>query len=330
MVWPYLRFRRSIAASRFSTSSRRGVRLQPRNVIAKTVADLLEAQVGRREMFPQRLQHRIDPQQIVQPLAGDAHQRCGGLRTVVQGVVCHLGGFLKLLHVLQDAPLILEGGVFVRLERRRFNLLALEAPEVQQPQLLLLAALDLLELGGRSAPLAIDGRDAVQKFTMRAGREAYPTERVQHVALRFVREQELLVVLAVDIRQVRRQFAQQRRRHRPAPDEGPALAARQDLAFHQQLAVFNFDARRFQQTTHASLILHIEDAGHTRARFAGADHFGGGAGAQQEAQRVHHDGFAAAGFAGEEVEAGVEVDSQALDYGVVLDHEFQEHGLRRL
>src|SRR4051794_11928169 len=73
------------------------------------------------------------------------------------------------------------------------------------------------------------------------------------------------------------------------------------------------------------MILDIKDARHTRASFAGADHIGRRAGAQQQTQCVHHDGFAASGFAGEQVQAGMEMDAQALDDSIVLHYEFQEH-----
>ena len=102
-------------------------------------------------------------------------------------------------------------------------------------------------------------------------------EGVQHVALRFGRKQKLLIVLSVDIGQVRRQIFQQRYRHRAAADEGARFAAGQDLALDQQFAVFDLEAGGFEQRAGWRRVAHVEDAGHAAARFAGADHVGRGA-----------------------------------------------------
>jgi hypothetical protein len=73
------------------------------------------------------------------------------------------------------------------------------------------------------------------------------------------------------------------------------------------------------------VIPHIEDAGHAGARFAGAHHVGRRASAQQQAESVHHDGFSAAGFARQEIEAAVKMNAQALHHGVVLHHQLLQH-----
>ena len=77
------------------------------------------------------------------------------------------------------------------------------------------------------------------------------------------------------------------------------------------------------------MVAHVENAGHARARFSRAHHLGRRAPAQQEPERIHHNGFAAAGLAGEEIQPRVKMDAQPLDDGIVLDHQFQQH-LRRL
>ena len=150
-------------------------------------------------------------------------------------------------------------------------------------------------------------------------------EGVQHVALRIGRKQKLLIVLSVDIGQPGREILQQRHRHRAAADEGARLAAGQNLALDEQLAILDLEAGGLQQPADGGLVADVEDAGHARAGFAGADHVGRGAAAQQQAEGIHHDGFAAAGFAGQQIEPGVEADAQALDHGVVFDHQLQQH-----
>ena len=58
-----------------------------------------------------------------------------------------------------------------------------------------------------------------------------------------------------------------------------------------------------------------------------ADAAGVGAFAQDEAERVDEDGFARAGFAGQDVVAGAKVDFAVFDDGDLVDGELFEHGL---
>jgi len=89
---------------------------------------------------------------------------------------------------------------------------------------------------------------------------------VQHVALRLGQKQKLLVVLAVDVGQVGRQFLQQARRHRPAAQKRARFAAGQDFALHDQLAVLDIEARGLQQAADGRMVAHVEDARHAGAR----------------------------------------------------------------
>ncbi len=149
-------------------------------------------------------------------------------------------------------------------------------------------------------------------------------EGIEHVALGFAGEKQLLIVLAVDIRQIRAEIAEQRGGHGAAAQEGAGLAACQNFALHQQLAVFDFDAGGLQQAADGA-VLHLEGACHAGARSAGAHHVSGSARAEEQAEGVDDDGFAAAGLTGKEVEAVVELDAEALDDGQIFDHEFEEH-----
>ena len=151
------------------------------------------------------------------------------------------------------------------------------------------------------------------------------SETVEHVALGLEGEQKLLVVLPVDIGEVRRQILQQRDCHRAAADESPRFPARLDFALDEQLPIFDFETRGLQQAAHGGVVAHVENPGHARARFAGADGLGRGAPAQQQAEGVHHQRLPAACFAGEQIEAGVKPYAQAVHHGVVFDHQFLEH-----
>ena len=70
----------------------------------------------------------------------------------------------------------------------------------------------------------------------------------------------------------------------------------------------------------------LEDAGDDGFVGAVADDVGRGFAAHEEGERVDEDGFACAGFAGEEVEAGTERGDGVIDDGVVFSAQFDEHG----
>ena len=57
-----------------------------------------------------------------------------------------------------------------------------------------------------------------------------------------------------------------------------------------------------------------------------ADDFGGGFAAHEQGQRIDQDGFARAGFSGEQVEAGAEGGDGVIDDGVIFSTQFDEHG----
>jgi len=132
---------------------------------------------------------------------------------------------------------------------------------------------------------------------------------VEHVALGFGGKEKLLIVLAVDVGEQGGEFPEQGSRHRPAADKGARFAAGEDFALDEQLSVFGFEAGGVEQAADRALVAHFEDTGHASAGFAGANHVGGCAPAEQEAQGVDDDRLAAARLAGQQVQAGVELHS---------------------
>ena len=72
----------------------------------------------------------------------------------------------------------------------------------------------------------------------------------------------------------------------------------------------------------------IEDSGNPRAILAGTDHVGRSTATKQEPQGIHHDGFTAAGFAGQQVLAVVEPHAQPVHHGIVLNHQLVKHSFR--
>ena len=221
---------------------------------------------------------------------------------------------------MEDAALGFEFGVFAGLRRGLFDLAALEAPEVGEPQFLLLVALEILQLRAAGAPTCIGRADLLEEV-------GGSGEGVQNLELRIGREEPLLVVLAVDIAEVLRQLAEQGGGHGTAACEGARLAASQDFAFDQQFAVLDLDAGGLQNRACGGRAGSFEDARNSGALGAGANHFRRGTAAEQQAQGVHDDGFAAACLPREQVEAAVKAHAQPLDDGIVLNYQLDKHSM---
>ena len=107
-------------------------------------------------------------------------------------------------------------------------------------------------------------------------------------------------------------------------DEDAALAGREDFAAKNDFGAFGVDAVGFEDGFGAGGGL--EDAGERGFLSAVADEFSRTFAAEEEGERVDEDGFAGAGFAGEEIEAGPEGGDGVIDDGVVFSAEFDEHG----
>ena len=107
-------------------------------------------------------------------------------------------------------------------------------------------------------------------------------------------------------------------------DEDAAFAGGEDFAAENDVGGFRVDAVGFEDGFGAGRGL--EDAGDDGLVCAVADDarrrtFA----AHQEGQCIHEDGFARAGFAGEEIEAGAKGGDGVIDDGVVFSAEFDEH-----
>jgi len=125
-------------------------------------------------------------------------------------------------------------------------------------------------------------------------------------------QQCLVLVLTVELDQPRRQILQRARGGEPVVDEGATAALRRDFAANQQFLAAGF-----------------EDGFDERALFAGPDEVAGRAAAEQEADRLDENRLPRAGLAGQDVQAGLELDLDRVDDGEMLDAEKSEHGETR-
>ncbi len=130
--------------------------------------------------------------------------------------------------------------------------------------------------------------------------------------------------LRVDQRQFGRELLEDRDGGGLVVDEDAALAGGENFAAQDDFGAFGVDAVFFEDGFGAGRGL--EDAGDDGLVRAVADHFGRGFAAHEQGQRVDEDGFAGAGFAGEQIEARAEDGDGVIDDGVVFSAQFDEHG----
>ncbi len=129
--------------------------------------------------------------------------------------------------------------------------------------------------------------------------------------------------LGVNQRQFGRQFLEHRDRGRLVIHEDAPFAVGQDFSAQDNLGALGVDAVFFQNGLGAGGGL--EHAGNRGFVGAVPDDVGGGLAAHQQGERVDQDGFAGAGFAGEEIEPRAEDGDGVVDDGVILGSELDEH-----
>ena len=107
-------------------------------------------------------------------------------------------------------------------------------------------------------------------------------------------------------------------------DEDAALAGREDFAAQDDFAAAGVDAVFFEDGL--GVVRRFKNTGDDGLVSAVAHHFDRGFAAHQQSQRIDEDGFARAGFAGEQVEPRAERGDGVIDDGVVFSAQFDEHG----
>ena len=111
-------------------------------------------------------------------------------------------------------------------------------------------------------------------------------------------QEGLMLVLTMQRDELQAQFFQCGGRHERVVDERATPPAGRDFAPHDDLGAATA----------------LEHGVNTRRVFARTDEIGTGAAARQQADRFDEHGFAGPGFAGQQVEAGVELHLELIDY----------------
>ena len=138
-----------------------------------------------------------------------------------------------------------------------------------------------------------------------------------------------MLVLAVHLYERVAEPLEEADRDRRVVDEGAMAAATRELAADHDLAVLHSQPRLVEHGRHAAV-------GHGEHRLdggglgVGANHIGLRARTAHQENRVDQDGFAGAGLAGEDVEAGGEGDGDVLDHREVPDPQLAQHPVTML
>ena len=197
------------------------------------------------------------------------------------------------------------------------DLLVLIAPEIDHAQAVLLALEEIVELVCCRAPAGVGFGDGVS-------REA--AEAVEKDALLGLVEAREGSRSGRGPGPVRGRAAEDGDGGGLVVDEDAALAGGEDFAAQDDVVARGVDAVVFEDGFGVGRGL--EDAGDDGLVGAVADDFDGGFAAHQQGQRIDEDGFAGAGFAGEQIETGAEEGDGVIDDGVVFSAQFDEHFVR--
>ncbi len=288
---------------------------------------------------------------MAQVVGGGLHLQASGLHRVEnrgQGVVAAA----RLLHPVADLAELVVAGAFVAVVKRGDRLLAepyqrfrvaqallllfqfrqLPFAERQGVQLLELKAQQFLPFGllaGAGQCLVVSAAGLlpgapVVAHLLRLG--AGLGEVVQQLAVGFLAQQRLVLMLAVDADQHLAELAHFRERRGGAVDVGPRAAVRAHRAAQQALvAVVQFALA--QPGPGRRVVGHIEGGEHFRAVAAGAHHGAVGPFTQGQRQSVDDHRLAGAGLAADHGKAGLGLQLELVDGGEVANTEVREHGL---
>ena len=137
-------------------------------------------------------------------------------------------------------------------------------------------------------------------------------------------ERQHRFVLRMNYRQVRSKLFEHRHRCRLIVDEDAAFAACRDFAPQNDLLVFAIDPVGFEHRRNRRRI-GIKHSRDGRSFRSVPDRIAGCFIAQQQRQCVDENGFARAGFAGQQIQTSAKFHGDVVDDRVVFDPQFEQH-----
>ena len=283
-------------------------------VVAEGGGDVADGGAGGGELLDGFSEARVEAGELFDVAQGGAEGDFGRGSAFVELVEGSVGGGVELFSVGEDALFGFEGFVFAGLEVGGLDFLALVAPEIDHAEAVLLALEEVVELVLGGVPVGVGGGDGV---------EGDAGEAVEEDALLGLVEAGVGLGLGVDEGQFWGELLEDGDGGGLVVDEDAALAGGEDLAAEDDVVAFRVDAVLFQDGFGAGGGL--EDAGDDGFFRAVAYNFRGRLATHKQGERIYQYGFACAGFAGEEVEAGAELGDGVIDDGVIFSAQFDEH-----
>ena len=229
-----------------------------------------------------------------------------------------MGPFPQLPRVFEPPTIDLERLVFPGFDAGTRDLFELEAKKVGPAGQFAGSRLSLLEgVPGR--------RPAAVECTHLDRRLLESREGVQNRPLGPSIEQRLVLVLTMEIDQRRPQPTDHAGRRGGAVDPGPVAPLCLDLAPQDQETVLGLESQFIELSEERGVTLDVEHPLHDRSIGADSHVVRRGPLTEQQRQGSHDDRLSGAGFAGEGVESGSELEAQSLYDGVVANAELDEH-----
>ena len=283
------------------------------------VRDLLHARRGLIELRVQRCQLRVHGARSAQRSAGARQQLVGIARF----------GFIQALEratcCQRQAAAVGDAGAFLgqpgellgaQLEGIEFLHLIAQQIEARMPV----------------ARSRFDGNAAVHQRQPRGVRGAHLAdqrfklaEAVEQFTLRGRAHQRLEFMLAMDVEQQLAHGAQHRQRNALAIEPGAAAAVIADHPAQDQFAFLGDRLLLEQVAQQAADARDIDGRRQLATLGAGAHHFGAGAAATEQLQRIDQHRLAGAGLAGEHRQPAAEVDFDRIDDGQIADLQMSQH-----
>jgi hypothetical protein len=296
----------------------RGVDGGALRVAGQVAADL--GQLGARVLHRRRgsAERRIELGGLLQ-VGGQARQ------LVAQGLVALLQAIRGAARHVEQLPGVAQA---VALQRQLLHLVGLRRQGVDALQLegherLALATLAVGEArGGQAGRRLLEALDVDRELLALTGESR---EEVEVAEVGGGIGERHAVVLRGDIAQVRRQACQLGGGAQAAVEIGARAPGRLHHAPHHQLAVAG-DAGRVEDGRQAVVPAHLEQCFDLGLLGAGTHHLRAGSPAQDQPQGADDDRLARTGLAGDDVEAGLELELERVHQDEALHPQQRKHG----
>ncbi len=241
--------------------------------------------------------------------------------TIIEILVDTLACMEQLLGMEKALPFFSQFLILAGPQRCGSYLASLIPQQVHAPCQLMFSFPQTVQLCHRSTILAMEFAETLPLCRQ-------PAESVQQEKMILGLQQGLRLMLPIDVDQAGGHIGQQRGCPKAAVQEHPVSPGPGDDSFHQQFPA-GAESGFFQQGADHLVSFQIEHAFHGRFIGTGTDGLGRCPAAQDQVDCVDDDGFAGAGFTGQDVQTGEERDMEVFDDSNILYDKISQHLIER-